>query len=60
MKFNIAFILGISYICIMTGIAIGNVGQTGTTETYTWSLPVSMFFSCFFPFAFGYLAGKRN
>jgi hypothetical protein len=54
-----ALILGVAFICIMTGIAIGSVGQLPKTcgDPYTASLPFKMFAVMAFPMLCGYIAG---
>ena len=59
-KFSIPTIIGVAYICIMTGIASGSVGKySEMVGPYTWTLPIGMLLILGFAFLLGY-AGARE
>lgn len=48
------------YISILTGVTIGDVGETFETGTYVWYFPVLMFVVTTLPALLGYLAGRDD
>ena len=60
MKYSLEFILGIVYITIWVGMAIGTVGQINTPSVYSWELPIVVFIIFLVPFYFGIMAGRKQ
>ena len=50
---------GFGYIAFWVGMAAAKIGEipTTSTEVYSWSLPVCMFFALGIPFALGFISG---
>ena len=62
MKLNRYTVIGLMYIALWVGFAIGDIGRVSDScsEPSTWSLPVIVFITFAPLFAAGYLGGNRE